>query len=106
MTRKTATGMSEERRGLIADMLERCNAAIDTCFGLDPETYSIETVLDGVTTGARLIKTSLSLAAALDGERAETVHRIIVEHRGGEDSPEKIPKTIKRVPRSSGHKIE
>ena len=68
-----------ETRAMIEDMLARCRAAMADCFTLDPDDYCLETRLLAYDTAQRFIKTSLTLASALDRKPVDFTHRIIVE---------------------------
>jgi hypothetical protein len=80
--------MDPETEAMLREHLERCRKAIETCFTLDIQRWSGEGVMQGFVIGTRLIKTSLMLAAALEGSRSDFTHRIIVEHVPALPSPQ------------------
>lgn len=67
---------------LLAEQMRRCHHAALECFSvLDREGFDAHTQMTAVRLGAKLVNSSMALAAALDRRtHGETRHRMIYEH--------------------------
>jgi hypothetical protein len=90
MTRpKSAAGADPD--AVLSELLDDCREAIRTCFEIagDPDNEG-EARCEAMNVAARLVKTSLAVAAALK-KTADFTHRIVVE-RSPPEGPTPTPR--------------
>ena len=103
MTRPKFAAPAVDPDDLLAELLIECRDGVRACFDLanHPETVDTDRC-EAMTAAARLMKTSVALAAALK-KPPDFTHRIIVERAAADPPPTKISgKTIHSVQAPEG----
>jgi hypothetical protein len=91
---------------VLAELLLECRDGVRACFELSKDSeWDDTTRCEAINAAARLMKTSIALAAALK-KKPDFTHRIIVERAADPPPPIISGKTIPGVQAQEDHQIE
>ena len=99
MTRRESTAAGVDPDDVLTELLIECRDGVRTCFEIGNDTEYGDSRFEAMTVPARLMKTSLALAAALK-KNPDFTHRIIVERAAADLPPPEFP-TAGRIARLS-----
>ncbi|HEX3486549.1 MAG TPA: hypothetical protein VHT51_15935 [Micropepsaceae bacterium] len=88
---KPKSAAAADPDAVLAERLDECREGVRTCFEIAHDrTYGSETRREAMNVAARLVKTSLAVAAALK-KTPDFTHRIVVE-RSPPEGPTPTPR--------------